>query len=379
MKAIVSRSFAILLVILLSLSSLGIITVNSQAQEDTWTSLAPMQSETYFLGATSIEDRIYAIGGLFFTLGYNTTIEYNPETDTWTTKSSVLTRMPNMSLSISNFCVVSCQNKIYAIGGMEDVGAVTNTIRVYNPSTGMWEIKPSNLIQRSEAIASTIKDKIYITGGFSGGPFSYYEIYNVTEVYEPTTDTTITKAPIPTAVRGASIAVSDNKIYVFGGITYDEFACNLTQIYNPETDSWSLGSQIPTGVSFASAGATSGELAPRRIYVFGGSTEPNISLNLTQIYDPEKDSWSNGAPMNNARLGLAVSVIDDLLYALGGYEMTSNRGVKVLSNNDKYTPLGYNESHTLELDPFPTTIVVSSAIIILLGLGILAYYKKYRK
>lgn len=377
-KSNLIRYFVTAIIFMQVVSLLIVLNVKGQ-EEESWNSLASMQSETYFLGAASIDDKIYAIGGHFFKPDFNTTTVYNPKTDTWTTKSPVITRMPNSSLSISNLCVVSCQNKIYAIGGMEDVGTVTNTIRVYNPLTDMWEIKSSILIQRSEAVAATVKDKIYITGGFSGGPLSYYEIYNVTEVYDPLTNTLSTKAPIPTAVRGASIAVSDNKIFVFGGVTHEDYACNLTQIYNPESDSWSLGSQIPTGASYACAGATSGKLAPRRIYIFGGSTEPNISLNLTQIYDPEKDSWSKGAPMNNGRLGLAVAVIDDLLYTLGGYEMTSNSGVRVLSNNDLYTPLGYNHEIPVPEPDFQTALILVSFIIIsIIGLGTLVYFKKYK-
>ena len=358
------------------------------AQEDTWTSLAPLQSETYFLGATSIDDKIYAIGGLSFKAGYNTTTEYNPKTDTWTTKSPVPTRISDRHLSIKNLCVVTCQNKIYAIGGMEDVGVVTNTIREYNSTTDTWQTIQSTLIKRTQAVAATLKDKIYIIGGFSGAPVSYYEIYNLTETYDPLTNTSSTKAPIPIPVRGASIAVSNDKIYVFGGLTYDEYACNLTQIYNPETDSWSLGSQIPTGVSFACAGVTSGEFAPRRIILLGGSAKPNISLNLTQIYDPEKDAWSNGTPMSNRRLGLAVVVVDDLFYTLGGYELTPDGGGRVLSNNDIYTPVGYGSpeptvSPSFSPEPsnveFPVFIVASIIIIAVCSITILAYRVKTKR
>ena len=99
---------------------------------------------------------------------------------------------------------------------------------------------------------------------------------------------------------------------------------------------------------------------------------------LKRIYDPEKDSWSIGTPMNYRRLGLAVAVVDDLFYVLGGYEMTHDSGVRVLSNNDMYTPVGFNQEISPPNGFFDPTIIILATIIITALVGILAYFKKYR-
>jgi hypothetical protein len=45
---------------------------------------------------------------------------------------------------------------------------------------------------------------------------------------------------------------------------------------------------------------------------------PLEALSINQIYDPEADTWSTGASMPDTRLGLAVAVVNDIVYAIGG-------------------------------------------------------------
>ena len=39
-------------------------------------------------------------------------------------------------------------------------------------------------------------------------------------------------------------------------------------------------------------------------------------------YDPEEDRWTNVKPMHTKRLGVGVTVVNRLLYAIGGYDGT---------------------------------------------------------
>jgi hypothetical protein len=111
----------------------------------------------------------------------------------------------------------------------------------------------------------------------------------------------------------------------------------LTQIYDPEKDAWIFGPSLPTAVSGAAAGATTGIRAPERIYVIGGA--PNIeATNVNQVYDPQNNTWALGEPMPTARSHLAIAVVNDLLYAIGGRPY----GIALpLNTNEQYTPFGY--------------------------------------
>ncbi len=128
---------------------------------------------------------------------------------------------------------------------------------------------------------------------------------NVTEVYDPETDTWASKTPPPVKVCAYASAVIDNKIYIIGGSPIGK----LTQIYDPETDTWGFGAPIPNPCRGAATGATTGIYAPKRIYVMGGY--PTFDLN--QVYDPETDTWAMGPIMPARGYGLGIAVINDTL------------------------------------------------------------------
>ena len=43
-------------------------------------------------------------------------------------------------------------------------------------------------------------------------------------------------------------------------------------------------------------------------------------LNSVEVYDPNTNEWSNVEPMIQRRSGAAVAVIDNILYAIGGHD-----------------------------------------------------------
>jgi N-acetylneuraminic acid mutarotase len=198
--------------------------------------------------------------------------------------------------------------------------------------------------------ANVVNGKIYLIGGDSGANAS-----SVNEVYDPQTDMWTTMSPLPDAVSVYASAVVNDKIYVIGGFTGNG-SSYLTQIYSPAADTWSSGSPVPSapkGYYPGGAGATTGVLAPKRIYVLGGSEAglSGMSLNTTLIYDPENDTWSNGAPMLTARSNIGVGVVDDILYAIGG---VINWG-SYTGANEQYTPIGYTPIGYVAPSPSPTT------------------------
>jgi hypothetical protein len=172
---------------------------------------------------------------------------------------------------------------------------------------------------RKSLCANVVDDKMYLIGG-SKPYYTWEAVPNVNEVYDPSTDTWTTKTPSPTRVSAYASAVVNNKIYVIGG------SSNLTQIYDPESDTWRYGTPIPNAVTGAAAGATTGVMAPKMIYVIGGIG----TFKLNQVYDPEKDAWSMGAQMPTARSNPGIAVVNDVLYAIGDY-----------TENEQYIPFGF--------------------------------------
>jgi N-acetylneuraminic acid mutarotase len=313
-----NRSNPLVFVLVFLTASCAVTVLPVGASEDAWSTMAPMPTARMLLGVGVVNGKIYAIGGTADSYGpyVSANEEYDPMTNSWTTKKP----MPTATIG---FGVAVYQNKIYAIGGLVfgNVGAIrTGATYVYDPATDSWENKTSMPTPIAYANAHTVNGKIYVIGGG----------INLTQVYDPTTDSWTTKKPMPQAYpyNYQVSAVVDNKIFV---IDEDK----LNQIYDTQNDSWSYGKPIPTPVNQgAAAGATTGIWAPKRIYFIGGTHEAILALN--QVYDPEKDSWSIGTSMPTTRSGLAIAVVNDTLFAIGGTPLPITE--QTYAKNEQYIP-----------------------------------------
>jgi N-acetylneuraminic acid mutarotase len=330
-----------------------------RATEDSWTTLEPMPTARSSLGVAVVDGKIYAIGG--WNGSYLAINEmYDPDTDTWTTKQSMPTERTGPAIAVFN-------NKIYVIGGIigesnPSYSGYTGITEVYDPLTDTWETKKPMPTASAYLDANVVGDKIYLITGLT-----YSDVYpfqggtDKNQVYDPTNDSWNTKSPIPSGNWAYTSAVVDNKIYVMGA--------GLTQIYDPETDIWASGTPSPTLVLAAAAGATTGMLAPKKIYLLSGTDEDidqkNIAANLTQVYDPETDTWTTGTPIPTPRWGLGVAVVNDELYAIGGY----NGDIR-LAVNEKYTPTDY-------IPEFPSWVILP--LFMMTTLAVLFCRKKMRK
>lgn|GEM_PF-2466872 len=181
-----------------------------------------------------------------------------------------------------------------------------------------WRVKTNMPTARSQAAVIAGDDGlIYVMGGWAGG-----SVLNTVQAYDPITETWRNRAPMPVAVRGAAVAKGPSgMIYVIsGGDGSDEIAA--VQAYNTTSNSWAIKADIP--IKAWMAGAATGN--DGKIYVIGGeSYEAGLYYsNLTQIYDPVTDMWTNGTQMLTGRSELGVvKGADGLIYAFGGYNGTA--------------------------------------------------------
>jgi N-acetylneuraminic acid mutarotase len=347
------KSFGWLLVLILVASSFVVITQAQSAAENSWIDRPPMPDAKSGLEVAVVNGKIYTFGPD----GKN--LEYDPAALTWTTKQSVPTPR-------SSFAIAVHQNKIHVIGGAVGfdqstaVQILCSLHEVYDPLTDTWESKTPMPTNRSQLSANVVNGKIYLIGGRTGGQFSTVDL---NEVYDPETDSWTTKAAIPYPVVQYASAVVDGKIFIMGG--QDEFAdtvnLDLVQIYDPSTDTWSFGTPMPNVVWQAAAGATTGVWAPKRIYLFGGLPAQSLfGTNITQVYNPETDSWTMGASMPTSRFNFAVGVVNDTVYAIGGTPFFNLEG-KSIAANELYIPFGYEGplppywSPPPSISPSPTT------------------------
>jgi hypothetical protein len=137
-----------------------------------------------------------------------------------------------------------------------------------------------------------------------------------------------------------------------------------------------------------SAILTTGEFAPKRIYILD---------DVLRVYSPENESWAFGTKMPTGRLGFAVALINDLLYAIGGvtysypdpmHSIGEDPVITLYATNEQYTSFGYGTPDfsfsptpsppNTEPESFPTLVVTAVAVaaVSVVGVGLLTYFKK---
>ena len=261
-------------------------------------------------GIAVVNGKIYAFGVYQYNqTSYATTGEYDPSTDTWTTKSPM--RQPR-----TNFATIVYKDKIYLIGGQNGVwySPALRTVEVYDPINDVWSYSTPMPEPKASISANLVNGKIYVIGGTTNPiPTKLDEgITNTTQVYDPNTSQWSTAAAIPEALCNYASAVFEGKIFTFGGrgisitpttnrirtsFRVDIVETNSTHIYDPETNVWTFGKQLPYRLAGAAACVATGEFATKGIYLFGGYNNFNdydIDERLTLVYDPANDRWING-------------------------------------------------------------------------------------
>lgn len=243
--------------------------------------------------------------------------------DSWLSKA-------NMTSTREGLTVTPVDGKIYAIAGYGFVGGVfvgdTNITQEYDPATNTWTNKTPAPTIRAELTAAAHANKIYVLGGRSIGVLSTNEIYDVAM------DTWSTGAPMPTARAGLASAALGNKIYAIGGRTTGApqpfgaaFVLNTTEVYDIATDTWATVAPLNVARSDLIAVAHGG-----KIYAIGGWNGTNVA-GTVEVYNPTTNTWTLAAPMPTARSNLVADVKGNTIYAIGGHT-----GVSLLNTTEAY-------------------------------------------
>jgi N-acetylneuraminic acid mutarotase len=117
---------------------------------------------------------------------------------------------------------------------------------------------------------------------------------------------------------GASAAGAKSQIFVFGGYTVDgegnEFTVGDGNSYSPEDHHWYRAADIPVPVDNAVVGVTH----DRYIYLVGGRSK-NGPVNNVQLYDAEKNTWSQATPFPGTPVfGHAGGLTDETIIFVDG-------------------------------------------------------------
>ena len=146
---------------------------------------------------------------------------------------------------------------------------------------------------------------------------------------------------MPTSREVCKSAVVNNKIYVIGGLVWDpnDRAINVNEEYDPASDSWTTKKPMPTARLSMAVSVVDGI-----IYVMGGQSGPGSWCNTVEAYDPVTDSWTKKASILTGRTHFSSAEVNGIIYAIGGGTTPST----ILSTVEAYDPI--NDIWTTKMD-----------------------------
>lgn len=175
--------------------------------------------------AAVLDGRIYAVGGESFSRLLRSAEVFDPVKSQWK-------HIPSMSVPRRGVAVVSCNSRIYAIGGQAASWGCHSSVECYDPATNEWNGVASMTMPRRNASAVAVEDRIYVIGGYNGS-----SAVNVVEVYDPASNTWSNVDPMVLKRSGAAAVLHEGAIYVVGGYSGSIFL-NSVERYDLESGHW---------------------------------------------------------------------------------------------------------------------------------------------
>lgn len=251
---------------------------------NTMTTAPALSVARFSLSATHHQGSVYAIGGLYYSSTAAAAFANNVErySLTWGNWTS----LAPINLARQSLSVVALGNFVYAIAGSSSTGP-TNVTERYNPATDTWTfVAPLPVSARSHGAACSLGSFLYYSGGYSvGNPLA---VESTVFRYNPASNSWALMAPLSVARYSHAMATFRNTIYAVGGFLTVGGTASVEQ-YNVITNSWFTVAPLPTAANTFSLVALNG-----KIYGFGGrdaSTTP-VRLATGRVYDPVTNTWS---------------------------------------------------------------------------------------
>ncbi|WP_340077503.1 malectin domain-containing carbohydrate-binding protein [Leptobacterium sp. I13] len=327
-------------------------------------------------------DKFYMLGGRE---SAQTIDVYDYTNNTWTQK------VGSAPIEFNHFQAIEYQGLIWVIGAFKDNNfpneLPADHVWVYDPANDIWiqgpEIPAGR--KRGSAALAIHNDKFYVlagnTLGHNGGYVSWFD------EYDPATGTWTALTDAPRARDHFHTAIIDGKLYAVSGRLSGDAGGTFgpvipeVDVYDFNTSGWStlpVGQNLPTPRAGAGVAALQGKL-----YVAGGEIPSSAdALTVTEVYDPQTQTWSTAASLNHKRHGTQAIVSGNGIFVAGGSPIQGGGNQKNMevygSDNPTGTPITasnvtaptgvtFSEGETkdiiLEVSGGNTAIIISSIVI----------------
>ena len=313
-----------------------------------WVAETPLSTPRDQFTGGVINGKIYVFGGNGNPNGVNlkSTEMFDPATQSWTYQAN---NENNNGFGVEELTGTVVNGKLYVFGaygeGYPPYG-VFNFVEEYDPITNTWTSKASMPTTRTGGAAAVYNGEIYVFGGSSAGP-DPRPVTDVVEAYDPATNTWRFVTNMPKVVVNPAIAVVGDKAYVIGGYFLDEDRMlEDVIVYDFQTGTWiTTGfTPLPTPRAFPYSHAL--PVVDGKIYLVGGVMGTLASswtpLDVVEIYDTITDTWGTGPLLPQPTDHYLTVLLNRTIYVIGGITEDGTRTGAVWKLNNVGWKTAYN-------------------------------------
>lgn len=285
-------------------------------QQNIWKEKPPMSICRAFHSMAVCGGNIYVMGG---STGKKSEFRdtasvemYNPKTEKWENRCP----MPS---AITTSCAVAVDNKIFIVGGQENVfDTRIKKVLMYDCESDKWHLKSPMKIARAFHCLATLNDKLYVIGGREKPEEIKFKskdslaVYTIEE-YDISSDKWQIKTILPFKHFPIGTVTLNNRIYILSdSLSHSNLDKSAVfEEYNPELNTFKRLALLSPSRCDAAMVSSNG-----KIYVFGGWNYGSISL--VDEYDPVLGKWEKKTDMPFPVQNHQVISIDDKIFITGG-------------------------------------------------------------
>ncbi len=241
--------------------------------------------------------------------------------------------LPALPTARANLSAAELDGFVYAVGGIDANNQTLDVVERYDPQTSSWAASPRLPERRAAPGVVGFRGLLYVAGGERppGNPavselitFHPQSAVVVDSVitFNPQTGEWRPVAPMPTRRSRLRLVAAGDHLYAIGGFNQGGQALATVERYDPDHDTWSQ--VAPMNEARALPGAVTIR-SGRFIVVVGGGggrfpAGNFIVRRTTEVYDVANDRWQLlGALLPHARVSLVSALEDDdTVLAIGG-------------------------------------------------------------
>ncbi len=225
---------------------------------------------------------------------------------------------------------VLADGRVLVTGGEDDDYAMLASAELFDPETGAFTEAAALPSPRDHHTATLLPNgEVLVAGGGAGSSISLPSGEKTTAsavLYDPKTNAWRETGTMHTARAGhRAVLLENGRVFVAGGGSAVGYPCHSShpdctvadsiasaEIYDPGTGTWTEAAPLAQArLAFAL------NVTPAGVVASGGAADDN-GLESVEIYDAKADAWRAGPKLKGERLNHATAVLNGKLVVAGG-------------------------------------------------------------